>query len=104
MFFNLFKSIKWFLIQILYTFSSEKKSFFSRRRIEGFIVFVNGILLLDFYYFSNVDKISAEEALIYFIANMGYAGWQTVQMFNEKLKKYNSTNNASNNTGNLDKY
>ena len=41
------EAVKWFFIQILLTFS-DQPSFFSSKRIERFMIFINANILLVF--------------------------------------------------------
>lgn len=73
------KQMRWFLVELVCTFS-DKPSFFSRKRIESFILFTNGMALLDFYYIKQYSQLKTPEVLAIFAANMGYAGWQVTQI------------------------
>lgn len=98
---RIFQFFVWFFKELLLTFSSQP-SFFSKKRIETFIIFINGLILLDAYFFCNIDKITPEEALLYFASNMGYAGWQTLQIIKEKLYFNNNKNSVQPNNSNLE--
>lgn len=74
-----YTNLKWFIREIIYTFSN-RPSFFSRKRIENFVLFSNAIFLLDMYYMKAYHELSTTEALLIFAANLGYAGFQTGQI------------------------
>lgn len=75
-------NIKWLAKELIYTFSN-KPSFFSRKRIESCVLFINAMVLLDVWYVKNIqipDKIQLTEALAVFTAQMVYAGYQITQI------------------------
>ena len=79
--------VKWFFLQILLTFS-DQPSFFSSKRIERFMIFLNANIALDISvnYLLKHDKMDYIAAVAIYTAQMIYAGYQTKQIFNEKTK------------------
>ncbi|WP_298838827.1 hypothetical protein [uncultured Clostridium sp.] len=79
--------VKWFLLQIVLTFS-DQPSFFSSKRIERFMIFLNANIALDIsiHYLLKHDKMDYIAAVAIYTAQMIYAGYQTKQIFNEKPK------------------
>lgn len=69
----------WFLRELLKTLSNND-SFFSSKRIERLILFLNSMILIDVYCYSNWSKITVTEILLIFSAQMVYAGYQVVQL------------------------
>ena len=70
---------KWFIVEIRNTFSNLP-SYFARKRIESFILFINAMVLLDAWYVANFVKIDYVMALAVFTAQIGYAGYQVAQI------------------------
>ncbi len=70
---------KWFVREIRATFSNEP-SYFARKRIESFILFLNATILLDLFCIKNWGKITSTEILAIFTAQMIYAGYQVAQI------------------------
>ena len=79
--------VKWFLLQIVLTFS-DQPSFFSSKRIERFMIFINANIALDIsvHYLLKNNKMDYIAAVAIYSAQMIYAGYQTKQIFNEKTK------------------
>ena len=73
------ENCKWFIRQIQATFSNQP-SFFARKRIESFMLFMNATILLDMFCWKNWDKIDSTEMLAIFGAQMVYAGYQVAQI------------------------
>lgn len=94
------ENFKWFVVEIRSTFSNEP-SYFARKRIESFILFVNAMLLLDAWCVKNWDKITATESLAIFGAQMVYAGYQVnqirkdIQTLNPPPKDENKPNQST---------
>lgn len=84
---NIFGFLKWFITEIIKTFSNEP-SFFSSKRIERMMIFINAMTFLDVMMLALIkaDKIDPTSAVTLFAAQMAYAGWTTKQIFNEKPK------------------
>lgn len=79
--------IKWFFGEMIKTFSSEP-SFFSSKRIEKMLVFLNANIMLDVCVQELITqgKIDAIGSCAIYAAQMTYAGYTTKQIFNEKPK------------------
>lgn len=73
------ENCKWFIREVRDTFSNEP-SYFARKRIESFILFMNAIILLDLFCIKTWDKIDSTEMLAMFGAQMVYAGYQVAQI------------------------
>jgi hypothetical protein len=73
------ENTKWFIREIRNTFSNQA-SYFARKRIESFILFINAMILLDAWYIASFDKIDYVMALAVFTAQMVYAGYQVSQI------------------------
>lgn len=84
---NPWEFIKWFCWEILKTLSNQP-SFFSSKRLERFLIFLNANILLDIcvYYLLTKDKIDYVAAIAIYTAQMIYAGYTMKQTFNEKPK------------------
>lgn len=92
--------VRWFFWQILLTFTAQE-SFFSSKRIERMLIFVNANILLDLCvrHLIMVDKLDYIGAVAIYSAQMVYAGYQTKQIFNDtKIKKDENFNTSSSNT------
>lgn len=73
------ESTKWFIREIQATFSN-KPSYFARKRIESFMLFINATVILDLFCIKNWNRISSAEILAIFTAQMVYAGYQVAQI------------------------
>ncbi len=80
-------NFKYLILQIFYTFSNHPSKLASKR-IERFVIFINAIVLLDisFFILLKKDKVTITESIAVFAAQMGYAGFQTYQIFKDKKK------------------
>lgn len=72
-------NFKWFVVEMIRTFSN-KPSYFARKRIESFVLFLNAMVLLDVWYIKSFEKIDYVSALGVFTAQMIYAGYQVAQI------------------------
>lgn len=70
---------KWFLRNIQATFSN-KESYFARKRIESFILFINATALLDMFCYKTWQKLDTPSMLAIYGAQMVYAGYQVIQI------------------------
>ena len=87
---------RWFFWQILLTFTAQE-SFFSSKRIERMVIFLNANIWLDLIinHLINVGKLDYLGAVAIYSAQMVYAGFQTKQIFNDmKIKKEEDTGNS----------
>lgn len=84
---NPWQFLCWFGREILKTFSNQP-SFFSSKRIERALIFVNANVVLDLCVNELVKQGKIDElgAVAIYTAQMIYAGYQTKQIFNEKPK------------------
>jgi Ca2+/Na+ antiporter len=73
----------WHLKEINKTFSSHP-SYYSAKRIMEFILFTNGIILFDWYWFLHRNTMSFEQSCEAFILNMAYAGFMRATLQKEK--------------------
>ncbi len=92
--------VRWFFWQILLTFTAQE-SFFSSKRIERMVIFLNANIWLDLCvsHLISVDKLDYLGAVAVYSAQMVYAGYQTKQIFNDmKIKKDDIANTSSINT------
>lgn len=92
--------IRWFFWQILLTFTAQE-SFFSSKRIERMVIFLNANIWLDLcvYYLINVGKLDYIGSVAVYSVQMVYAGYQTKQIFNDmKVKKEDDSNTMSTST------
>lgn len=71
--------IIWFIKEWLKTYS-DQPSFFSSKRFERCILFVNSMILLDVFCYKNISKMTTEEILVIFAAQMVYVGYQVTQI------------------------
>jgi hypothetical protein len=78
-------NFKWFVKEVVKTFSN-KPSFFSSKRIERAIIFVNANIMLDLmtWHLLKTEKIDYIAAVAIYAAQMVYAGYQTKQIFKDK--------------------
>lgn len=77
---------KWFIRQIRDTFSN-KPSYFSRKRIESFFIFINATILLDIWLYKNIDDLNWEGMVAIYGAQMIYAGYQVTQIRKDIINK-----------------
>ncbi len=92
--------VRWFFWQILLTFTAQE-SFFSSKRIERMVIFLNANIWLDLCvnHLINVQKLDYIGAAAIYSVQMVYAGYQTKQIFNDmKVKKDDNSNTSSINT------
>lgn len=84
---NPWQFIKWFCWEMLKTLSNQP-SFFSSKRVERLLLFMNGNIMLDLcvYTLLKQDKIDYVAAIVIYTAQMIYAGYTMKQTFNEKPK------------------
>ncbi len=77
--------IKWHLKELNKTFSNQP-SYYSSKRIERMIIFLNALIIFDImmWWLLHKDKIDAMTAIATFVTQMGFCGWQTKQIFKEK--------------------
>lgn len=97
---QLLEYIRWFFWQILLTFTAQE-SFFSSKRIERMLIFLNANVVLDLCvrYLIMSNKLDYIGAVAIYSAQMVYAGYQTKQIFNDtKIKKDENLNTSSVNT------
>lgn len=78
------ENCKWFVAQIRDTFSNSP-SYFSRKRIESFILYINAMILLDAWYIYHFKEVDYVTALAVFGAQMVYAGYQVAQIRKDVL-------------------
>lgn len=76
---------KWHLKELNKTFSSQP-SYYSSKRIERMIIFLNAVIVFDIMmrWLLIHDKIDAMTAIAIFVTQMGFCGWQTKQIFKDK--------------------
>ena len=77
------KNIKELLFEFVATFSSDK-SYFSSKRIERCIVFLVMLFLTIFFVVKKHETLSAPEFVLIIGTWLGYAGFNTVQIKNDK--------------------
>lgn len=94
--------VRWFFWQILLTFTAQE-SFFSSKRIERMLIFVNANILLDLCvrHLIMVDKLDYIGAVAIYSAQMVYAGFQTRQIFNDMNSKKDVKVNIDNHEDNI---
>ncbi len=82
------KRLKWHLKELCKTFSNEH-SFYSSKRIERAIIFVNANVMLDMmcYHLVKTGKMDDIGAIGIYAAQMVYAGYQTTQIFKDTPKE-----------------
>jgi hypothetical protein len=82
---NFVDKIKWRIKEVEKTFSS-KDSFYSSKRIERSIIFINAIVIFDLMVIDlyRHDKIDYLSAIAIFGTQLAYAGFQTKQIFKDK--------------------
>lgn len=85
------ENFKWLIREIQATFSN-KPSYFARKRIESFILFLNSIVILDAWTYKNINTISWEGIIAIFGAQMIYAGYQVQQIRKDILHINQKTN------------
>lgn len=73
------ENVKWFLRNIQATFSNQP-SYFARKRIESFILFINASTLLDLFCIKHWASMTSPEMLAIYAAQMVYAGYQVTQI------------------------
>lgn len=86
---KLYTRLLWHLKEINKTFSNQP-SHYSAKRIMEFLLFMNALILFDWYYFKHFEKITFAESCEAFILNLAYAGFVRVTTQREK-KNDNAT-------------
>lgn len=78
--------VKWHMKELNKTLSSQE-SYYSSKRIERLIIFINANVLLDMMvmHLLHKDKIDYLGAIAIYGAQMVYAGFQTKQIFKDKV-------------------
>ena len=79
------ENFKWFIIQIRATFSNEP-SYFSRKRIESYMLFVGAFSSTMFYIWKNINVLLYHEMLAMSGALFFYAGY-TMQVIQKEKKE-----------------
>ena len=81
---------KWHMKEIAKTFSNQQ-SFYSSKRFERAIIFINANVVLDMcvYQLIHSDKLDATGAVLIYSAQMVYAGFQTNKLMEEKKSENN---------------
>lgn len=87
---------KWHLKELAKTFSGEH-GFYSSKRIERAILFINANVMLDIMiiHLMTEKKLDAVGALMIYAGQMVYAGYQTKQIFAEKQNHINNGTNSN---------
>lgn len=80
------ENIKWFIREIRETFSN-RPSYFSRKRIESFFLFITACTGLNYWYYTHIEKIDYTMAIAIFVAQIGYAGYQVTQIRKDIMNK-----------------
>lgn len=70
---------KWHCKELVKTFSNQP-SYYSSKRIERGVLFVNSIILLDFFYVKQYEQLTTTEAVSIFGAQLVYAGFHVKQI------------------------
>lgn len=78
------RNFRWAVVELVYTFSN-RPSFFARKRIESFVLFINAMILLDIWYIAMFKKIDYIASIAVFTAQMVYAGYQVTQIRKDML-------------------
>jgi len=87
---NLFfgwKNIKWFIKEIINLYS-DKKSFFSKKRIESGIAFVIGQFGMVYFLTKNIELLTASDIVLWAGVEFAIAGYMVNSI--QKEKKNNS--------------
>lgn len=77
--------IKWHLKELNKTLSNQE-SFYSSKRLERMLLFINAMILLDLFVIKQYHKLTTSEIVAFFTAQMLYAGFTTTQIFKDKPK------------------
>lgn len=75
--------LDWFGRELLNSFSNNP-SFFSSKRIERFVLFVNAIIILDVWAWKNINKMNTADIIQVFGVQLLYAGFTMIQMSKDK--------------------
>lgn len=85
---NLFfgwKNIKWFIKEIINLYS-DKKSFFSKKRIESGIAFVIGQFGMVYFLTKNIELLTASDIVLWAGVEFAIAGYMVNSIQKEKKK------------------
>lgn len=90
------EKIKWVSNEILNTFSN-KKSFFSSKRIERFLIFSLMISLTVLFVVKSIITcaLGATDFIIIIGTWLGYGGWNTTQISKDKKNDSEDENNSN---------
>lgn len=82
--------VKWHLKEVAKTFSNQP-SFYSSKRIERAVIFINANVMLDMcvYNLIQTGKLDSTGAVLIYSAQMVYAGFQTNKLMEEKKNENN---------------
>lgn len=86
------EKFNWNFQEIVKTFSNQP-SFYSSKRIERALIFINAIVGLDIgiYYLMVNDKLDWTAVVAIYSAQMLYAGYQTTRIFADKKQENGTT-------------
>jgi hypothetical protein len=88
-------NIKWFIQEIGFIYTS-KESFFSKKRIESSIAFIIGQSGMVWFFYENVEKLTASDAVLWAGAEFAVAGYIVNQIQKEKKQVVEETEESSN--------
>lgn len=85
--------MKHFIYEFFLTLS-DKKSFFSSKRIERFAIFFTMLTASGMFLFQGIfgNKLSASDLMIVVVGWLGYAGFNTIQGKNKNVDKNSEIN------------
>lgn len=76
--------LKWHIKELNKTLSNQP-SHYSSKRIERMCLFISANITVDYYTYIHIATMTVEQVLMIFGAKMVYAGFQTKQIYKDKI-------------------
>ena len=82
--------------ELVLTFSS-RPSLLSSKKLERFVLFINSLVLVNYYFFSKIATLSTTEMVTIVAMLFGYAGYSTYRTYKDKGSDVNSVTTTTDN-------
>lgn len=79
--------IKWIYREVLKTFSSNEKSFFSSKRIERFAFVFTALFAANYWFYTHVSTLTYEMVIAFVLTFLAAAGYNLRATQKEKKTK-----------------
>ena len=88
-FIKVWNRIQWLVTELVNT-CSDKPSYFSKKRIQAWLLFDSGLGCMLYWFFTHVDKMTYGEIIAFASVLFGAAGYQIQTI--QKEKRFNKNN------------